>query len=321
MKNNQNIFFLEVDPEDKASILKKFPHAKIISKVLSEKEIISECKNAEVLCVFIYSKVTRKIINALPNLKLIITRSVGYDHVDLQAAKEKKILVCNVPDYGSHVIAEHVFALLLSGLRHVEEGDNRVEKTKKFNWDGLRGIALKGKTLGVIGTGKIGKNVARIASLGFLMNVIASDPFPDENAAMENHFSYVSLTNLFKKADIITLHCPLIPSTKHLINKKSIAQMKNGVVIVNTSRGDIIKTEDLVKGIKSKKISYAFLDVLEHENNIKSNKVLIDMPNVIITPHIAFYADDSMDKMYSASFDVIKAFLAKKDVKNQIKGL
>lgn len=321
MKIKKNIYFLEVEPEDKELILKKFPGANIISKVPSEKDLIKQCQDAEVLCVFIYSQITRKVIESLPNLKLIITRSVGYDHIDLVAAKKKRVKVCNVPDYGSHVIAEHVFALLLSGLRHVEEGDNRVERTKKFNYSGLRGMALKGKTLGVVGTGKIGKNVARIASLGFLMNVVASDPFPDKKAAKENNFKYTNLKNLLKKSDIISLHCPLMASTKHLINKKTISSMKDGVVIVNTSRGDVIKTEDLVKGIKSKKIAYAFLDVLEHESNIKSNKELIDFPNVITTPHIAFYADDSMGKMYADSFSIIQSFLNKKEIKNEVHGL
>lgn len=321
MKNSKKIFFLEVEPEDKALIYKKFPQAGIIRKTLSEKEIIKHCHSVEILCVFIYSQISRKVIEALPNLKLIVTRSVGYDHIDLKAAKENNIIVCNVPDYGSHVIAEHVFALLLSGLRHIEEGDNRVERYKKFNFSGLRGMALKGKILGVIGTGKIGKNVARIGSLGFQMDVIASDPYPDKKAAKENNFKYVTLNNLLKKADIISLHCPSLPATRHLINKKTISIMKKGVVIVNTSRGDIIKTTDLVKAIKSKKIAYAFLDVIEHENNLKSNAELINFPNVITTPHIAFYADDSMGKMYAESFEVIKEFLDKKTVKNKVRGL
>lgn len=321
MKNSNKIVFLEVEPEDKILIETKFPQAKIICKTLPEQEIIKQCSEAEVLCVFIYSQITRKVIENLPKLKLIITRSVGYDHLDLKAAKEKNIIVCNVPDYGSHVIAEHVFALLLSGLRHIEEGDNRVERSKKFNFSGLRGMALEGKTLGIVGTGKIGKNVARIASLGFLMNVIASDPFPDKKAAKEYNFKYVTFQNLLKKSDIISLHCPSLASTKHLINKKTISAMKDGVVIVNTSRGDVIKTEDLVKGIKSKKIAYAFLDVIEHESNLKSSSELIDFPNVITTPHIAFYADDSMGKMYAESFEIIKAFLQKKLVKNQVKGI
>ncbi|OQX52873.1 MAG: hypothetical protein B5M48_04510 [Candidatus Omnitrophica bacterium 4484_213] len=320
-KNSPKIFFLEVEIEDKKLVKEKFPQAKIFNKVLPEKEIVKQCREAEVICPFIYSKITRKVIESLPALKLIITRSVGYDHIDLVAANEKGIIICNVPDYGSHVIAEHVFALLLSGLRHIIEGDKRVEQDKKFYFAGLRGIALKGKNLGIIGTGKIGKNVARIASSGFLMNVFAYDPHPDKDIALENHFSYTDLKTVWKKSDIITLHCPLLNSTKHLINKKSISAMKNGVVIVNTSRGGVIDTNALIKGLKSKKISYAFLDVLEHENNIIENRKLVEFQNVIITPHIAFYADDSMGKIYSEAFATINSFIQKKKIINQVKGL
>jgi D-lactate dehydrogenase len=178
---------------------------------------------------------------------------------------------------------------------------------------------FKGKTLGIIGTGKIGKNVGRIASSGFLMNVLAYDPYPEKDVALENHFSYTNLKTLLKKSDIITLHCPLLDSTKHLINKAAISTMKKGVVIVNTSRGGVIDTNALIHGLKSKKISYALLDVLEHEDNLKGNK-LVKFPNVIITPHIAFYADDSMRKMYSEAFATIKSFIKKKEIINQVKG-
>ncbi|OGJ49210.1 hypothetical protein A2335_05015 [Candidatus Peregrinibacteria bacterium RIFOXYB2_FULL_32_7] len=315
------LVFLEVEPEDIAKIQKIFPKAQIISKPLNENEIIKKCHNAEILCVFIYSQITKKVIKNLPNLKLIVTRSVGYDHIDLNAAKEKGIKICNVPDYGSHVIAEHVFALLLCGLRHISEGDDRVEKNHKFDFHGLRGMALKAKTLGLIGTGKIGKNVARIASLGFLMNVIAYDPYPDEDAARENHFQYVSLDKLLQKSDIISLHCPLLPNTKHIINKKSIEKMKNGIVIVNTSRGEIIETKALLTGLKSKKISHVFLDVLEHEKNLAENKEIINFPEVIVTPHIAFYADDSMKKMYEEAFSSIKKFLKGEKLMHQVEGI
>ncbi len=315
------ICFLEVEAKDKKLIQEKYPSAKIFSSILSESEIIKKCKDSEILCSFIYSKISSKVINALPNLKLIITRSVGYDHIDLITAKKKNITVSNVPDYGAHVIAEHVFALLLSGLRHISEADDRVEQDKAFCFTGLRGQTLKGKTLGIIGTGKIGSNVARIASLGFLMNVLAYDVHPNQNIALENHFTYVDLASIWHKSDIITLHCPLLKSTQYLINKKSISAMKKGVIIVNTSRGGIIDTKALTQALKSEKISAAFLDVLEHENNLKKNKELIKLPNVIVTPHIAFYADDAMKKMYSESFRTINSFLKKKKVINQVQGL
>lgn len=319
--NTKNIYFTEVEAEDTEKIKKAFPQAKIINKTLSEKEIISQCQEAEILCVFIYSKLSKEVLKNLPNLKLIATRSVGYDHIDLKTAQEKNIKVCNVPDYGSHVIAEHVFALLLSGIRKIGEGEDKVKKENNFNFHGLRGIALKGKTLGVVGTGKIGKNVARIASLGFLMDVVAFDAFPDKDIARENHFSYVSLEKLWQKSDIISLHCPLTPKTKHLINKKAISKMKNGVILINTSRGGVVDTKALIAGLKNKKISHALLDVLEHEKNIKENKKLLNSPGVIITPHIAFYADDSMKKMYNESFASINRFIKNKKLIHQVLGI
>jgi D-lactate dehydrogenase len=321
MKTKAKITFLEVEPEDRKKIRKKYRNAQIISGKLSEDEIIKKCKDTEILCVFIYSKLSKKVIESLPNLKLIITRSVGYDHIDLKAAKKRSIPVCNVPDYGAHVIAEHVFALLLAGIRRIPEADEKVEEEYKFEFQGLRGIALKGKTLGLIGTGRIGSKVARIASLGFSMNVIAYSPHKDRKAARESKFKYVKLDDIWKKSDIISLHCPLIPETEHLINAKTIKKMKKGVIIVNTSRGGIIETKALIKNLKSDKIAYALLDVLEHEKNIKQSKELIDIPNVIVTPHIAFYADDSMQKMYDEAFESINRFLKKKKLVHEIKGI
>ncbi|MCK5080689.1 MAG: hypothetical protein KAQ63_00865 [Candidatus Moranbacteria bacterium] len=315
------ITFLEVEDEDKNKVQKVFSKAKILSGVLPEDEIIEKCQDTEILCVFIYSQISQKVIKSLPKLKLIVTRSVGYDHIDLKAAKEKGLIICNVPDYGSHVIAEHVFALLLSGIRRISEGEERVEKEHKFEFQGLRGIALKGKTLGIIGMGKIGRNVARMASLGFLMDVVAYDPFPDEDLARENHFEYVKQDEIWQKSDIISLHCPLLPETHHLVSNKVIDKMKKGVVIINTSRGGVVKTPDLVKGLKSEKIAYAVLDVLEHEKNINDNKELLEMSNVIITPHVAFYADDSMNRMYEEALSSIERFLKDEKLVHQVIGV
>ncbi len=320
MEKTRSIYFLEATIEDQNLISENFPDAKIIEETLSEDEIIARCIDAEVLCVFVHSKISKKVINSLQNLKMIVTRSVGYDHIDLQSAQEKNIVVANVPDYGAHVISEFVFALLLSGLRYVGEGDERVEKKEDFSFTGLRGVALKGKTLGVIGTGKIGRNVARIASLGFLMNVLAYDAYPNEEIAEEMHFRYVNLEEIWKKADVVSLHCPLLEETKHLVNDESIAKMKDGVIIVNTSRGGIIDTGALVRAIKNKKVSRAFLDVLEHEENIATDRELINLPGVITTPHIAFYADDSMQKMYEIAFLTIKEYISSGKISNKVTG-
>lgn len=321
-KSDYKIVFLEVLPEDKKKILQAFPKAKVFTKYLSETELIKEAKDAHIISTFVHGNISAKAIEALANLKLIVTRSVGYDHIDLKTAKEKGVMVCHIADYGSHVISEFVFALLLSGIRHIGAGDLRVEQEKDFSFVGLRGMALKGKTLGIIGTGKIGLNVARIASLGFLMKVIAYDPYPNYEQAENNHFKYVRLNTIYKQADIISLHCPLLKSTHHLINRKSISLMKNGIILVNTSRGAIINTPDLVKAIKNNKVAYSFLDVLEHEENIKEDKDLINLSQVITTPHIAFYADASMDKMYELTFKIIKDFINnKKKIDGQIQGV
>jgi len=318
---SSKIVFLEVEKTDETQIRATFPNAKIEPKVLSEDEIIKKYADAEILCPFIYTQITRKVIENLQNLKLIVTRSVGYDHIDLKTAKERNVPVCNVPDYGSHVIAEHVFALLLSTIRCVREGDEKVEKCE-FDFHGLRGVALKGKTLGLIGTGKIGKNVARIASLGFLMDVVAFDIDQDADAARENHFTYVDqIEEVFQKSDIISLHVPFLPTTEHLINKETIAKMRDGVILINTARGGIIETSALIRAMKSGKIAHAALDVLEHEKNIAENSELINLPNVVVTPHIAFYADDSMRKMYSESILSIERFIKKEELLHRVVGV
>jgi len=319
--DHEKIFFFEVEDDDKKKVKDRFPKAQIFDQNINQIKNSDDYQNAEIICVFIYSKLSKDVLQKMKNLKLIITRSVGYDHIDLEICKALGIKVCNVPDYGSHVIAEHVFALLLSGLRHIDEADKRVEVKNNFNFHGLRGMALQGKTIGIIGVGKIGVNVARIASSGFLMNVLAYAPHQDQEKALRNHFKYVDLDQIWSESDIISLHCPLLDSTKHLINKNVISKMKDGVIIVNTSRGGIINTSDLVIGIKSGKISNVFLDVLEHEKELEKDKELIEIPGVITTPHIAFYADDSMNRMYNEAMDSIFRYLEDEELIHEIVGI
>jgi len=311
--DKKNIVFIDVFENEEKKIREYFPNASIEKNKIGEDEIIKKYKNAEILCVFVDEKITAKIIKNLKNLKLIVARSVGYDHIDIKAAKEKNIKVCNIPDYGSHVISEHVFALLLSGARHIREGDERVE-SKKFDYRGLCGVAMRGKTMGIIGTGKIGKNTIKIASLGFGMTVIANDKYPDKKAMKTLNYKYVSLEEIWKRSDVISLHTPLLKSTHHLINDESIKKMKDGVIIINTARGEIIDTDSLVRGLKSKKIKFAGLDVLEHEKKPELDAKLIDIPNVITTPHIAFFADCSTNKIFTETIETIQKFLNKKDL-------
>ncbi len=312
------MYFFEVEKTDDKEILSKYPDAKIFREALSEKNI-KQCSDAEVICVMVHSVVSEKIIISFKNLKLIVTRSVGYDHIDLKRIKRHGIPVCNVPDYWSHVIAEHVFALLLASVRNVLEWEYRTEHDN-FSWKWLRWMALKWKTLAVIGTGKIGAHVCRIASIWFKMNVIAYDKYPNKQLSEDYNFEYKnSLDEIWKEADIISLHTPLFPETEHMINKKSISKMKDWVVLINTARGGLINTPDLIEAIKSKKISHAALDVIEHENNIKEDAELLHLPWVIITPHIAFYADDSIHKMYDEAICSIERFINNETLIHQIK--
>ncbi len=297
------ILFLDVEESDRALAAKTFPDAQFAPGGLTGKKLVDACGDAEVICTFITTAFPREVIQKLPALKMLCTRSVGYDHIDLLACRERGITVCNVPDYGSHVIAEHVFALLLSTLRHVHLGQERVQ-SGRFDYHGLRGMALKGKTIGIVGTGKIGRAAARIAH-GFDMKILAADQCRVEELEKNLGVRYVALAELLAQSDIITLHVPGTKETEHMINAGAFKLMKNGVTLVNTARGSLIDSAALLLALKSGKVAHALLDVLEHENNFEENKELVNHPKVVTTPHIAFYADDSMRNMFLDAFQSI----------------
>jgi D-lactate dehydrogenase len=300
------IVFLEVDPEDEDRVRSRFPGCAVLRATGGE-GLPAPCKEAEIVACFITSKFGKSQLQECPKLKLLCTRSVGYDHIDLGECQRRGITVCNVPDYGSHVIAEHVFALLLSATRHIREADERVE-SGEFDYHGLRGMSLKGKTIGVVGTGKIGVKVCQIAH-GFGMEILAFDKC--RTLMLEDLLGvrYVPLEDLLSKSDVVTLHVPATAETRHMINGDAIRHMKNGVVLINTARGDLIDTPALVEGIKGGKFSHVLLDVLEHEKNFEENEELIQFKNVVTTPHIAFYAEESMQRMYEDCFQSIDQFL------------
>ncbi len=306
-----DIAFLEVDKEDQSLIKDRFPSATMHDGVLKDQKLIDACNDAEAVSCFINTHFTKDILGKLPKLKLLCTRSVGYDHIDVAACKEHGITVCNVPDYGSHVIAEHVFALLLSTLRHIPEGHEKVE-SGTFDYHGLRGMALRGKTIGIVGTGKIGRRVAEIAH-GFGMKILGVDQCRTLEIVDRLGVTYVSLDQMLSQSDIITLHVPDTKETEHMINAKAFDQMKDGAVLVNTARGSLMDSHALLDALKSGKIAYALLDVLEHEQNFAENKELILHPHVVATPHIAFYADDSMKSMFLDSFQSIEQWMQGKE--------
>ena len=299
-----SLAFFDVDPRDQPRVHEHFPEASFQPATLAPADIVNACKDAEVISTFITTPFPRAVLEQLPNLKLLCTRSVGYDHIDVPYCTERGIIVCNVPDYGSHVIAEHVFALLLSTLRHIVIGHQRV-RDGIFEYHGLRGMALRDKTLGIVGTGKIGCKVAEIAH-GFGMRILAQDIYQRPELVEKYGVQYVERPELYEKSDIITLHAPALPATKHMINAQTIAQMKDGVIIVNTARGSLIDSHALVQALSSSKVAYALLDVLENESNVAIDKELVNHPHVVTTPHIAFYADDSIRTMYTDCIESIE---------------
>lgn len=301
--NQPAIVFLDVDTEDQQMVKDRFPSAAVYQPGLQVDDLLAACLHAEVISCFITTKFSKEVLAQLPALRLLCTRSVGFDHIDAPYCKEKGITVCNVPDYGSHVIAEHAFALLLGTMRHINEGNVRV-RAGRFDYHGLRGMALEGKTIGIVGTGKIGRKVAKIAH-GFGMNILAYDVFQVPELCEQFGLKYVELKELLERSDVVTLHAPSLPATKHMINKDTITHMKQGVILINTARGSLVDTDALLAALDSGKIRYALLDVLEHEANVKEDTRLVHHPKVVTTPHIAFYADDSVRNMYEDCFTSI----------------
>jgi len=276
---------LDVDLE-----LEKYLKEEKYSQALQNISNKNKYETVEAITIKSLSQVNKKTLANFPKLKLIITRTVGTDHIDLNYCKQKGIAVYHIVDYGSFNIAEHVFALLLSGTRNVVSSQKEI-RGGTFSHSNYLGIALKGKKLGVVGTGKIGLEVVRRAK-GFDMEVVAYDVFKNEKAAKELGFPYISLEELAKTSDVITLHAPLLESTKHMINKKIIGLMKEGAIIINTARGGLIDTKALVSQIK--KFRWVGLDVLEDEEKFSKKNPLLKFDNVVITPHIAFFSDASV---------------------------
>ncbi len=278
----------------------------------------SLASGCEVVCVFVNDTVNKDVIDKLyeNGVKLIALRSAGYNNVDVHSAFGK-IHVVHVPAYSPYAVAEHAMALLLTSVRRIHKAYNR---TREFNFslNGLTGFDLHGKTAGVIGTGKIGRIFIDICK-GFGMKVIAYDPYPQK----ESDIVYVSLDELFKSSDVISLHCPLTDNTHHMVDSSAIEKMKKGVVIINTSRGGLIDAEALLEGIKERKVGAACLDVYEEESDIffedRSGHILnddllsrlISMPNVLVTSHQAFLTEEALNNIAETTVNNIVSYYNK----------
>ena len=273
----------------------------------------------DAVCVFVNDQVDAAVIAKLRSLgiQLIALRCAGYNNVDLAAATKNGITVVRVPAYSPYAVAEHTIALMLALNRKLHRAYNRVREGN-FALDGLVGFDMHGKTVGVIGTGQIGSVVAQILT-GFNCPTLAFDPFPNATCRSLG-VRYIELDELLAQSDIISLHCPLTPENKYMINDDAVAKMKNGVMLINTSRGALLDTVAIIDGLKSGKIGYLGLDVYEEEEEIffedRSGLILSDdvfarlltFPNVIITGHQAFFTREALLNIAATTIDNITKF-------------
>jgi D-lactate dehydrogenase len=319
-------FELEDWEKEAFNRLKKGHEVLLTEQAVSEK-LDSRYYGANIISTFIYSKLDGKTLKQFKNLRLIATRSTGFDHIDLDYCRKNDIAISNVPTYGQNTVAEHTFALIHAISRHIPEAVART-RSGSFSQKGLQGFDLKGRTLGVIGTGDIGRNVIRIAS-GYGMKVLAFDVKPDQRAASRLGFEYTDMDDLLSRADIITLHVPGIEKTRKLISEREFELMKPGAVLINTARGFIVDVQALLKALTEGKLAAAGLDVLPEEPVIReeiellrstytgkgnlqvllADHLLTDLPNVVITPHIAFNTREAVQRLLTTSVDNILSFI------------
>ena len=288
-------------------------------------------KGSDAICIFVNDNADRAVIKAMAEngIKLIALRCAGFNNVDLKAAEEFGIKVVRVPAYSPYAVAEYTLGLMLTLNRKIYRA---VWRTREGNFalHGLEGFDMHGRTAGIVGTGRIAKILIHILrAMG--MNVLASDPYPDHAFAEKEGIKYVSLDELYAGSDIISLHCPLTEENKYMINRNSIAKMKDGVMIINTGRGKLIDTEALIEGLKTKKVGSAGLDVYEEESEYfyeDRSDVLIDddilarllsFNNVILTSHQAFFTYEAMSNIARTTLDNIKAFYQGKPLVNEVK--
>jgi len=280
----------------------------IYNECLMPGGIPTKATDTEAISIFVACVADKHVLDSLPNLKLILARSTGYDNIDLAECKNRGIIVCNVPSYGEHTVAEYTFALILTLSRNIYEAVREVQDADRFARDERRtiGFDLYNKTLGVIGTGRIGEHVIKIAK-GFGMNVVAHDVYKKDELAKELDFSYVQLDELLGTSDIVTLHVPYMKETHHLMNTESFSKLKRGAYLINTSRGGVVDTTALIEVLMSERLAGAGLDVLEDEH-ASVDKRLLDNARVIITPHTAFNTKEAIERILDTTFANIKSF-------------
>lgn len=316
------IAFFEIRPQEQEFLTNALSGHQLFftDQILTLQSVPADQKDADIISTHTNSKIDSPLIAAFPNLKMIATRTTGFDHIDCEAAKAKNVQVCNIPFYGENTVAEFAFGLILALARKIPQAIAIVKFTHKFDFEGLQGFDLKGRTLGVVGTGHIGAHIIKMAK-GFEMEVLGFDAFPNEELSEQLGFKYMPLDQLLANSDIVTVHVPYIPPTHHLLNQNNLKNIKHGAVLINTARGAVIETKALYDNIKSGQIAWAGLDVLEDEEafkptpqdgdaeNIRMDRELMDMDNVFITPHTAFNTIEAEQRILQTTADNINSFI------------
>lgn len=327
--SNPSIVFVDADAEDQRLFEAEAPPTWPLRFVEAPEvnPTLAYVAKAQVLSVFVHSRVDAHVIEALPSLQLIATRSTGVDHIDLQACRQRGITVCNVPEYGSATVAEHTFALLLALSRRIYEARQRTLQGS-FSYRGLTGFDLEGKVLGIVGCGRIGQHAARIAA-GFGMQVLVHDPLQDDALAKRLRFRYVPWEPLLAEADVVSLHLPAAPGARPLMDESAFSRMKAGAVLINTARGSLVDEPALLAAIDSGHLAGAGLDVLQDENDMSEEALLfcerrgncppwerlarehplMVHPRILVTPHIGFNSREAVLRIARTTVGNIEAFL------------
>ena len=330
------VYFFGVEDWEKLHIERKLKEKSVSGEFFFFKEAldinnVDKAKDADIISVFIYSKLTPEVIDRIPHLKLIITRSSGYDHIDVEYALKKGIKVAYIPGYGNNTVAEYTFTLILALARKMKP---MIENSSKgiFTREGLMGIDIMGKTIGIVGTGKIGSHVARIA-YGFGMKILAYDRSKNSELIEKYNVEYVGLEELLSRSDIVTVHLPYNRATHFLINRFNIKLMKLDAMLINTSRGEVVELDAIVEALKEGRLAGGVgLDTIETEITVEEElmkktglralklkkaaeaKYLLSQANVIVSPHVAYYTKDASERILDMTVDNIHKFMTEGDV-------
>ena len=326
-QNRPHMLATEVTSEEDSAIIQAFGDTFSVTTIPGTlAETTPEDRSlVEILIPFIHSKIGHTEMEMMPHLRLIATRSTGYEHIDLACTGEREIAVANVPGYGENAVAEYTFALLLTLTRKIQIAADRTQHGD-YTLEGLRGSDLYGKTLGVIGTGAIGMHVIRIAQ-GFGMQVLAYDVFPQRHLSEVLGFRYGDLTDLLSRSDVVTLHAPATATTFHMLNRETLSQMKRGAFLINTARGSLVDAQALAWALDTGLLAGAGLDTLEGEEFLQHEEELLHEPaaeeklkllvqhhilqqhrKVVITPHIAFNTEEALQRILNTTIENVQAF-------------